>query len=237
MKIEILYPEICCLYGDKANMMYLQKCLPEATFVETSLTDEPAFVREEVDLIYLCSMSEKNQELLIDILAPYKKRIQELMEARQTLFLLIGNSLEIFGAYIQREDETKKDALGLFDLYTVRQCPKRFNSLILAEFMDTKIVGYTSRFSHSYMDNSDCYLFKVKKGAGLNPNSKFEGIHFDNVYATYLLGPLLIANPDFTKHLLRMLGAETGELPFEKELYQAYHQKLATIQKHRIRLG
>ena len=38
MKIEILYPEICTLYGDKGNTMYLQKCLPDAEFVTTGLT-------------------------------------------------------------------------------------------------------------------------------------------------------------------------------------------------------
>lgn len=236
MKIEILYPEVCCLYGDKANMMYLKKCLPEAEFIETSLTDEPAFSREYVDMIYLCSMSEKSQELLIDILTPYKERIRNLMNECSTLFFLTGNALEVFGTYIQREDETKKEALGIFDLYTVRQSPKRFNSLVLAEFMGMRIVGYTSRFSHSFMDNSDCYLFKVEKGVGLNPESRFEGIHHRCVYATYLLGPLLIANPDFTKHLLCRLGQKDAELPFEEELVQAYQKKLTEYQKPGIRL-
>ena len=30
MKIEILFPEYCNLFGDLGNMMYLKACMPEA---------------------------------------------------------------------------------------------------------------------------------------------------------------------------------------------------------------
>ena len=53
MKIEILFPEFCNLFGDMSNMWYLRKCLPEAEFVETPFEAEPAFASEDVGLIYL----------------------------------------------------------------------------------------------------------------------------------------------------------------------------------------
>lgn len=34
MKIEILFPEYCNLFGDLGNMMYLKACMPEAEFIE-----------------------------------------------------------------------------------------------------------------------------------------------------------------------------------------------------------
>ena len=37
MKIEILFPERCNLFGDMSNMKYLQQCLPEAEFIRTSM--------------------------------------------------------------------------------------------------------------------------------------------------------------------------------------------------------
>ena len=61
MKIEILFPEFCNLYGDMFNMKYLKKCLPEAEFIETALEEEPTFVKENVNLIYLGPMTEKTQ--------------------------------------------------------------------------------------------------------------------------------------------------------------------------------
>ena len=48
MKIEILYPELCTLYGDKGNMQYLKLCLPDAEFVETTLNAKPLFLTEDI---------------------------------------------------------------------------------------------------------------------------------------------------------------------------------------------
>lgn len=40
MKIEVLYPEICNLYGDLFNVKYLSECLPEAEIVYTGLKED-----------------------------------------------------------------------------------------------------------------------------------------------------------------------------------------------------
>ena len=44
MKIEILYPEFCNLNGDMGNMKYLEKCIPEAEIIETSINEKPKFI-------------------------------------------------------------------------------------------------------------------------------------------------------------------------------------------------
>ena len=42
MRIEVLFPERCNLYGDLSNVEYLKRCLPQAEFVETSCRRNPA---------------------------------------------------------------------------------------------------------------------------------------------------------------------------------------------------
>ena len=44
MTIEILYPEVCNLYGDLMNIEYLRRAVPEAEVVKTSLKTRPAFL-------------------------------------------------------------------------------------------------------------------------------------------------------------------------------------------------
>ena len=39
MVIEILFPEVCGLFGDSQNPTYLQATLPDAQFIFTKLTD------------------------------------------------------------------------------------------------------------------------------------------------------------------------------------------------------
>ena len=52
-----------------------------------------------------------------------------------------------------------------------------------------------------------------------------EGIKKRNLLATNLLGPFLILNPIWTKKLFKKLGYEK-DLPFEKELMDAYQKRL-----------
>ena len=66
MKIEILFPECCNLFGDYGNVLLLKACLPNAEFIETALYETPQFVKDPVDLVYLGSMSEHTQEKVIE---------------------------------------------------------------------------------------------------------------------------------------------------------------------------
>lgn len=110
MKIEILFPESCNLYGDTSNMKYLKKCLPNEEYIETWLEAEPAFVSQDVDFIYMGAMTERMQERVIQKLLPYKERIKELIE-KNVVFLLTGNAIEVLGKYIENEDGSKIEGL------------------------------------------------------------------------------------------------------------------------------
>ena len=77
IKIEFLFPEICNLYGDPFNIKYLKNSLKEAEVYEKTLMDEPKFAKQEIDMIYMGSMSERAQELVIQKLKPYKEKLQE----------------------------------------------------------------------------------------------------------------------------------------------------------------
>ena len=76
MKIEVLYPEICNLYGDLGNIRYLQKSRPELEVVETDLKSRPAFLDGGVDLVYVGSATERGLQLLVEALTPYLDEIE-----------------------------------------------------------------------------------------------------------------------------------------------------------------
>lgn len=225
MIIEVLYPEICNLYGDLMNVSYLEKTMPESDLIRTTLKLQPAFVSQSVDFVYIGSMTESAQELAIEALEPYRERLLALIH-EGTVFLATGNAIEIFGEFIENEDESKIKGLGIFDIHAKRKMMKRYNSLFLGKFEDMEIVGFKSQFSHSYGDNSDMYLFETIRGDGLNPGVKCEGIRKNNFMATYVLGPLLILNPLFTRYLLNLLGVENIELAFEEAAMESYVLRL-----------
>ena len=230
LKIEVLFPEFCNLYGDISNIKYLKKCLPNAKFYETAFDEELIFIKEKVNFIYLGPMTEKMQEKVINKLKPYKERIKELID-ENVVFLVTGNAIEIFGKYIENEDGTKIDALDIFDIYAKRDMLHRHNSIFIGNWEDIKVVGFKSQFTFAYGNNENDYFAKVEKGIGLNKESKLEGKQKNNFIGTYLLGPILILNPMFTKKIIEKMGIEDVKLAFEEDTIAAYNQRLSEFEK------
>jgi len=224
MKIEVLFPEFGNLYGDLSNINYLKKCIPEAEIIETSYNSEPAFLKEDINLIYIGPMSENSQELVLRKLMPYKDKIEELIN-KNVVFLFIGNSLELLGKYIEKEDGTKIECLDIFDIFSKRNMLNRLNSNVVGSFEDIEIVGFQSQFTTMYGNNSDKYFLELKLGIGCN-NSNLEGIKINNFIGTSVIGPILILNPLFTKKILKMMGLENTKLEFEEEVLNAYNARL-----------
>ena len=234
MKIEILFPEVCNLYGDLQNINYLKKCLPEAEFINTSLGEKPAFVTEKIDFIYLGPMTEKTQEKVIQKLLPYKGRIEELIDSN-TVFLFTGNAMEVLGKYIENEDGTKIEAIGIFDVYAKRDMLHRYFGAVLGKFLDIDMVGFKATFSFTYGKNESDYFIKVDKGIGINKQSKLEGIRKNNFIGTYLIGPILITNPLFTRYLIELMGENNPKLAFEEEILDAYQDRLVEFKSDKIK--
>ena len=227
-KVELLFPELCNIYGESYNVEYLRRCSDEIEVINTNHMDTPAFVNEDVDMIYLGCTTERKQEQIIGILSQYRDRIIELID-KGVIFLATGNAVEIFGNYI--EDAGRKiDALGIFDFYSVRYMRRdRHNSQFIGTFDDITVLGHRSQFSFAYGDFDDNFI-DIQKGFGMNPDTKKEGVRRNNFYGTYSLGPFLILNPLFAKKLMRIMGID-DTLCFEKEIVEAYEYRLTELNR------
>ena len=223
MIIEYLYSDVTALYGDSYNIKYLSECVKDCQVIHTAFNDVPYFVNHKVDLIYMGSMMERYQEIIIKQLKPYREKIKELIE-EGTFFLMSGNALEIFGNSI---DDIK--ALQIFDYTSKRDFSHHHNSCFLGKIENMKIVGFKSCFSYT---TSNSYPFiEVEKGYGF-VNSKNEGIKYKNFYGTYLIGPLMILNPDFCQYFLTQMNVEYN-LPFYQAVYQAYQIRLKEFESYK----
>lgn len=231
--IEVLYPEFNNLYGDRGNLLYLHRKLElagaEVELLETSLSDTPAFAsRGDVGFLYLGPCTERQQELELEALRPYREALLERMGS-DAVTLATGNAFELFGEKILRADPQKSEirALGFWNTYAERFSRLRYNELCVGECGGIRVTGFKNQLSHSYGETPAPFL-TMHTGTGLNPQSRLEGAHSGNFYATYLLGPLLALNPPFAARLLASLcpGAEEVVLPFEQE---AYEKRLAEL--------
>lgn len=225
MVVEILFQEVCGLYGDSQNATYLQACLPTAQFVFTKLTDAPYFAENTPDLIYIGCMSESTQRRVIEKLLPLKNRIQQLIDNGTTI-LATGNAGEIFAKEIEYVTEKKKTpALGIFELHVKADLFNRYNGVVLGNIQDIEVTGFRSQFSFLYGDNSDCAFLQCSRGIGINPSSKLEGMRKNNLLCTQLLGPILPLNPLLCEYILGLCGANVPAA-YREEAMAAYQQRL-----------
>lgn len=230
--IEVLYPEYNNLYGDRGNAEYLQKKLTLAGYgveiCETSLFDEPKFVNENVDILLIGPCQEKHQLIEIETLKKYREAIDTRIE-NGGVILATGNAFEVFGDYIEDAKGEKHDCLKFFPYYAEQFSRLRYNDCSVGEFDGMQITGFKNLLSHSYGENPYPFL-TMKTGAGMNKETKVEGVHKNNLFATYHTGPILPLNPQFTDYLIKLVDSEYVGVELEYET-KAYENRIRELLK------
>lgn len=228
--IEVLYPEYNNLYGDRGNAEYLAKKLKNAGYevetVETNLFDEPRFVNGEVDILLIGPCQEKHQLIELEALKNYREAVENRIE-NGGVILATGNAFELFGDYIEDAKGEKHDCLKFFSYYAKQFSRLRYNDCSVGEFEGMEITGFKNLLSHSYGENPSPFL-KMKKGAGMNKETNIEGVHKNNLFATYHTGPILPLNPKFTEYLIKLVDETFVDVPLTYEA-KAYESRIKEL--------
>lgn len=222
--IEEICPEFNNLYGDRGNAEYLQKKLTlagyEVEMVETNLFDEPRFANGDVDILLIGPCQERHQHIELEHLIEHSDALKKRID-NGGVILATGNAFELFGQYIEYPNGEKIDCLGYFPYYAKQFSRLRYNDCSVGEFDGMLITGFKNLLSHSYGE-LPCPFLKMKKGCGMNKETDIEGVHKNNLFATYHTGPILPLNPQFTDYLIRLVDKdyEGISLSFENEAYE-----------------
>lgn len=232
-KIAHLYYDLMNLYGENGNIRYLAKKLEDQSISVKidylSLGDEIDF--DNYDLFYMGMGSEENQLLVIEDILRYKDKIKECIDNNK-FFIVTGNSLEIFGNRIENLDGSFKECLGIFN-FKAREDIERVvgEQYYKTDLIKYNVIGFQNR--PRLMSNVGDTLFKVINGVGYNRNINLEGIHDNNFYGTYLLGPILVRNPYLTDYFVKEICdyLDTGyETPTKDDSYKAYNEYLKNFE-------
>ena len=190
LKILHLYYDLMNLSGDNGNMVAIQDFLDNEgcnyKIDRLSIGDKIDF--NKYNMIYIGNGSRESQELARTDLLKYKYQLKKSF--KNQLILATGNAMELFGASIDN-----KECLNLIPIKTLYLKDYVVQEKIIdTEFINKPIIGFINRNSEA----------KIKKNFFLNE----EGIHVDNFYGTYLLGPLLIRNPYLLNKFMEILFSQ-----------------------------
>lgn len=204
MKITIahLYYDLLNLYGECGNVRILKKILEEQNVdvVVKFLTVDDKLNFEDYDFVYMGMGIEDNLKIANKHLKKYKKDIQKYIEDGK-YFICTGNSYELFGKEIAFESETIK-TLGIFD-YKSKILEERKIMEISAktDMIDKELIGFMNTGSTN--DNKKENFLK-----NINNTDENEGIIYKNFIGTYLIGPLLVRNPELLKLIVKKVIKE-----------------------------
>lgn len=199
IKVCWMYHDIMDLYGDKGNILTLQKrCVDRGIDFDLStcgigqsddLTD--------YDLVFLGGGADKEQISLIPDLLKRKKTIQQALD-EHTFFLLICGGYQLFGQYYTAADGSKIEGLQLNSYYTDtgREGNRCIGNIVIQANLDgleTKIVGFENHGGQTL--HVEYPLGTVLSGFGNAFHAGHEGYYDGRMLGTYLHGPLLPKNP------------------------------------------
>lgn len=207
-----LYPELMSIYGDRGNVICLQKrCEIRNIEVKVLLVGLQTTEKElaSCDLLLMGGAQDSQQTIVAKDLEKKKKILSSLIENGIPGVYICG-AFQFLGKYYKEADGTIVKGLGIFDLYTENP-GSHFPRLIGNMAFDasgilgttTPMVGFENHGGRTYLGLGVKPLGKVIKGFGNNGEDGTEGSVYKNSIGTYSHGPILPKNPEIADWLIK----------------------------------
>ncbi len=205
LNIVWLYPEEMSTYGDRGNVLTLEKrCLWRGIEPEIARVGIGEKLTEDwADIYFFGGGQDVAQNFVAEDLIKHKKTLLKEEAAKNKVFLGVCGGYQLFGLYYRDFEGKELEGLEILDVAT-RAGDKRMmgNIVVDTEFLEDKLVGFENHSGVTRLGQKAKPLGKVLVGAGNSGQDKFEGAVQNNVFGCYLHGPVLPKNPGFADYLI-----------------------------------
>lgn len=240
LTIGWLYPELMSTYGDRGNIIVLQKrCQWRGIKVDIVPIDQTTTDKElkTVDLLFGGGSQDREQEIVMRDLHKKKKTIKELIEKNIPALFVCG-APQLMGKYYEPAKGKRIEGLGIFDMISKHPGidTNRLIGNVVAQTTDgNTIVGFENHGGRTYLGEHCKPFAKVIKGFGNNGKDGTEGVVYKNAIGCYLHGPLLPKNPEIADLLIvKALKIKYKKDIALEELDDALEQKAKTAIVNRL---
>ncbi len=234
LRVLALYPEQMNIYADRGNILFLQRRCEWRGIGFEHATAGPGegFDPGAHDLIYLGGGQDRDQRAVAADMVESKREALASAAADGAVVLAVCGGYQLLGHSYQLGQE-QLPGLGLVDLETVREPGPRLIGNVAIEVDlgggPQTVAGFENHGGRTYLGAGERQLGRVIKGHGNNGEDGLEGVHRDNLFGTYLHGPLLPKNTWLADHLIglaleRRYGARPELEPLDDTLERAAHE-------------
>lgn len=217
MKYEIsiawLYPDLMSTYGDRGNVIVLQKRAAwrgiAATIIPITLETSVNHLNSS-DIIFMGGAQDRQQKLAGQDFLGNKGPVVKTMVDRGVPALFVCAAYQFVGHYYRPYEGSDIPGAGIFDLITVHpgDHAKRLIGNVSAEIINLEgcngqtIVGFENHGGYTQLGSKMKPLARVIRGYGNNEKDGYEGAVYKNSIGSYFHGPLLPKNPMIADWLL-----------------------------------
>ncbi len=216
IRILHLYPEELNIYGDRGNILALMQRLSwrgfEPELVRAGIGDRPAI--SKADIIFGGGGQDRGQVAVGQDLQRHASALHKAALAGVPMLAICG-TYQLFGRGFITLDGTIIPGVGLFHARTVGSHQRMIGNVVLDTPLG-KIVGFENHSGRTIIEADQAAFGAVSQGFGNDGRSGKEGAVTENVYGTYLHGPVLPKNPVLADALIlaavqRKYGVESLE--------------------------
>jgi len=234
LRVLALYPEQMNIYADRGNIILLRRRCEwrGIDFAHSTAGPGERFEPGAHDLIYLGGGQDRDQRVVAADMVESKRGALFEAAADGAVILAVCGGYQLLGHSYQL-DEERLPGLGLVDLETVRKPGPRLIGNVAIEVDlgsgPETVAGFENHGGRTYLGAEAQPLGRVIAGHGNNGEDGFEGVHRDNLFGTYLHGPLLPKNAWLADHLIglaleRRYGRRPTLEPLDDALEHAAHE-------------
>jgi hypothetical protein len=208
LRVAHLYPRLMNVYGDRGNIICLdRRCRLRGINLEvTELEPGAALDPRAYDIVFMGGAQDREQRLVADDLATRKgEALREAVEDG-VVFLGVCGGYQLVGHSYRGGDGEELRGAGVFDLHTLHPGAgaRRLIGNLVAEWDGGTLVGFENHGGRTYLGPKAEPLARIVRGFGNDGESGFEGARYKNAFGCYLHGPVLPKNPALADRLVSL---------------------------------
>lgn len=212
LTIGWLYPVLMSTYGDRGNIITLQKRIQwrGIDIKIKELNEEfPLSELKDCDLLFMGGAQDRQQKVVSTDLSGKKADTLANMIDDGVPGLYICGAYQFLGKYYKEADGTKLSGLGILDVHTEHPGTdsERLigNIIVEQEFLpgEKTLVGFENHGGRTYLGKNVKPMATVTIGFGNNGEDNTEGATYKNSFGSYMHGPILPKNPHFADFLIQ----------------------------------
>lgn len=234
ISIAIIYPEILGTYGDRGNALTMSYRLSERGYeneiIEVMAGDS---IPSTCDIYMMGGGEDKAQTLATTLMIEQKKVIDEI--ANKSIILAVCAGFQILGKQFPIGEGKLFNGLDVIDVTTIAGDPRIIGEVQSKCFIESvgELTGFENHGGRTILGSNAKALGKVTLGKGngieLSTQDFVDGYYSNNIFATYMHGPLFARNPKFCDYLIsKITGIETLS-EIEKDIAIDLHKERLAI--------